>query len=151
MKTWISFLLPADEYKEKRFLYFISEGAIIQILSLITMLVFNEYLNLSVNIVLLLSIAIFLFYVSLRYVLSGIEYTDITTETAYKKEVKVILSRTSVFIIIYMLSYIFLIGVPKGSNEWFDFWGLLLGISIVMFLSSFISLKRSYEKNKELL
>ena len=35
MKTWIHFLLPDDEYKEKKIMAFLAEGAIILLLSLI--------------------------------------------------------------------------------------------------------------------
>ncbi|MEL4027147.1 hypothetical protein NST89_00615 [Caldifermentibacillus hisashii] len=99
MKSWISFLLPNDEYKEKKMLYFFSEGAIILFLSLIVMIICNKYFNLDVETVLLAAIAIFLFYVSGRYIISGIEYADITTESAYRKELRVIFIRTIGFVV----------------------------------------------------
>lgn len=151
MKSWVSFLIPNDEYKEKRMLYFLSEGAIILFISLIVMIICNKYYNLSVEIVLLSLIAIFLFYVSGRYIISGIEYTDIATEQSYKNEVRVIFNRTIVFVVIFISLYLIFVNVPTSRNEWFDILGLLSSVSIVMFLSSFISLKRSYKKNKELL
>lgn len=54
MKSWLSFFLPNDEYKEKKMLYFMSEGAIILFFSLIVMIVCNKYFNLEVETVLLL-------------------------------------------------------------------------------------------------
>lgn len=60
MRSWISFLLPNDEYKEKRILYFFSEGAIILLLILAGMLILNNYVNLDAKTSLLLPIAIFL-------------------------------------------------------------------------------------------
>lgn len=151
MKSWISFLLPNDEYKEKKMLYFFSEGAVILFLSLIVMMICNKYFHLDVEIVLLVAIAIFLFYVSGRYIVSGIEYTDISTERAYKKELKVISIRTIGFVVIYLVCYLIFINLPKNFNDWFEILSLLIGISIIWFLSSYISLKRSYKKNKELL
>ncbi|MGC8230921.1 DUF3278 domain-containing protein [Pseudobacillus badius] len=151
MKSWISFLLPNDEYKEKKMLYFFSEGAIILFLSLIVMIVCNKYFNLDVETALLAALAIFLFYVSGRYIVSGIEYTDISTERAYRKEFRVIFIRTIRFVVIFMALYLIFINVPTRLDKWFEILGLLISISVVWFLSSYISLKRSYKKNKELL
>ncbi|MED4718494.1 hypothetical protein [Bacillus badius] len=151
MKSWISFLLPNDEYKEKKMLYFFSEGAIILLLSLIVMIICNKYFNLDVETVLLAALAIFLFYVSGRYIVSGIEYTDISTERAYRKELRVIFIRTIRFVVIFMALYLIFINVPTRLDKWFEILGLLISISVVWFLSSYISLKRSYKKNKELL
>ncbi|MDX8363444.1 DUF3278 domain-containing protein [Cytobacillus sp. IB215316] len=151
MKSWVSFLVSDDEYKEKRMLYFFSEGAIILFISLIVMIISNKYFNISVEFVLLFLIAIFLFYVSGRYIMSGIEYTDIATEQAYKKEIRFIFTRTIVFVAIFISVYLIGVNVPSSRNEWFEILGLLLSVSIVRFLSSFISLNRSYKKNKELL
>ncbi|WP_041096494.1 hypothetical protein [Bacillus badius] len=151
MKSWISFLLPNDEYKEKKMLYFFSEGAITLFLSLIVMIICNKYFNLDVETVLLAALAIFLFYVSGRYIVSGIEYTDISTERAYRKELRVIFIRTIRFVVIFMALYLIFINVPTRLDKWFEILGLLISISVVWFLSSYISLKRSYKKNKELL
>lgn len=151
MKSWISFLLPNDEYKEKKMLYFFSEGAIILFLSLIVMIICNKYFNLDVETVLLAAIAIFLFYVSGRYIVSGIEYADITTESAYRKELRVIFIRTIEFVVIFMICYLIFTNFPKNLDEWFEILSLLLGVSVIWLLSSYISLKRSYKKNKKLL
>jgi hypothetical protein len=151
MKSWISFLLPRDEYKEKRMLYFYAEGAIILFLSLIIMLVTSNYFNLNAETVLLIAIAIFLFYVSARYILAGIEYTDISTEKAYKKELSVIYVRMIGFVVIFMALYLLFDGVPSTLNKWMEILGLLISVSIVWFLTNYISLRRSYKKNKELL
>lgn len=151
MKSWLSFFLPNDEYKEKKMLYFMSEGAIILFFSLIVMIVCNKYFNLEVETVLLLAIAIFLFYVLGRYIISGIEYTDISTEKEYRKELRVIFIRTIGFVVIFITLYLFFINVPSSFNKWIEILALLICVSIGWFLSSYISLKRSYKKNKELL
>lgn len=155
MKTWISFLLPEDEYKQKRMLYFYSEAAIILFLSLIIMLISNRYLSLDLETVLLLAIAIFLFYVSGRYILSGMEYADISTEKAYKKELRVIFTRTIgfviIFITIFLPIYLIFVTVPSNFNEWIDILGLLISVSAVWILTSYISLRRSFKKNKDLI
>ncbi len=151
MKPWISYFLPNDEYKEKKMLYFLSEGGIILFLSLFVMIACTKYFNLEGNTVLLLSIAIFLFYVSGRYIVSGIEYTDVSTEREYRKELRVISIRTIGFVVIFMTLYLIFINIPSSLNKWIEIFGLLIGVSVVMFLSNYISLNRSYKKNKELL
>src|SRR5690554_3663601 len=114
MKSWISFLLPDDEYKERKMLHFYSEGGILLFLSLIALVICNKYFALDVETVLLAPIALFLFYVSGRYIVSGIEYTDIATETAYKKELKVILIKTIGFVVIFMTLYLIFVQVPSN-------------------------------------
>ncbi|MGY0691876.1 hypothetical protein ACW2QC_03675 [Virgibacillus sp. FSP13] len=147
MKSWISFLLPDDEYKEKMMLYFYCEGALVLLLSLIVMIIYNTYFDITVVNALLLSIAIFLFYVSTRYVVSGIEYTDVTTTKAYRKELKVIIVRIAVFIISLIVGGL----IFTGPEKWFEVLWLTLSVSLIWFVASFISLKRSYNKNKDLL
>lgn len=151
LKTWISFILPADEYKEKRLLYFISEGSIIELIYFLVMIVCSRYFNLTTVDVLLGAIALFLFYVYGRYIISGIEYTDISTEKSYRMELKVILIRTTTFVGVFVLTSFVFIELLGNGERWFNAIGLLLGMSIVMFISNFISLNRSYKKNKDLL
>ena len=99
---------------------------------------------------------IFLIYVTARHILSGIEYSDITTEKAFKKERRAILLKTSVFVsfslIILGIITIFNVSVLfANEDDWMAFIGLLISASILMFGANYISLKRSYRKNKELL
>ncbi|MGP1908755.1 DUF3278 domain-containing protein [Metabacillus sp. JX24] len=151
MKSWISLLIPDDEYKERKMLYFLSEGGIVLFLFLIVMVITGRYFEISAEIVLLCSIAVFLFYVYGRYIISGIEYTDITSEKAYVKELRSIFIKTVTFIVIFIAAYMTLIKVPDNPNEWIEISGFLLTLCSVMFFSNYISLKCSYKKNKELL
>ncbi|MEI2466745.1 hypothetical protein [Niallia taxi] len=157
MKSWIAYFLPDDEYKEKQILVFITEAAILQILSIILMLSLTVFLDFfKAETILLISCVIFLIYVTARYILSGIEYSDITTEKAFKKERRAILLKTSVFVsfslIILGIITIFNVSVLfANEDDWMAFIGLLISASILMFGANYISLKRSYRKNKELL
>ncbi|MDZ5710767.1 DUF3278 domain-containing protein [Jeotgalibacillus haloalkalitolerans] len=151
MKTWISILLPDDEYKEKKIMAFLAEGSIILLITLIGMTFLNQFLNIDAETVLLISIGVFVLYVSGRYITSGIEYTDVASDKAYKKERKLILIRTFSFTTIFIVLYIPLVHFPSSRGEWMEILGLLTTAALFMFLSSYISLKRSYRKNKELL
>ena len=150
MKSWISFLMPVDEYKEKRMLYFFAEGGILLFLSLVLMMIGNKYFSLDLEFILLSAIILFILYVFARYIVAGIEYTEVATEMAYKKELRVILVKSSTFLVGYTLLYLLFVGIPSSQSDWIDLIGVSLCVSIVMFLINYISLKRSYNKNKEL-
>ncbi len=151
MDSWISFLLPNDEYKKLKMLYFFAEGAIMLFLFLIVMTVGNRYFNVNIEVILLASIALFLFYVCGRYIVSGIEYTDVATEETYRKAFRLIVIRTMGFVVIFLSLYIIFMNGLTSLTEGIELLGLLISVSLVWFLSSYISLKRSYKKNKELL
>ena len=151
MKSWIAFFLPEDEYKEKKVLYFIAEGAALLLIVLTVMLVLSLYFDISGQLGLLLGIAVFLFYVTGRYLLSGIEYANVATEQDYKKELKSTLFKMASFGLSYFVIYIVIIGVPENGLQWVEIIGFVLFVSFIWFLASFISLKRSYKKNQVLM
>ncbi|WP_080875496.1 hypothetical protein [Oceanobacillus timonensis] len=150
MKTWISFLMPDDEYKEKKLLYFVAEGAVVLVLFLGMMLIINRFIALDVDFMLFAGIAVFLFYTLARYILSGMEYAEIATKTQYKREIKVLISRSASFTITYAILYL-IYTIISNNASWYEF--LIMGISVgvIFFLINLISLKCSYKKNKELL
>lgn len=150
MKSWITFLLPADEYKQNRILFFYAEGAIIQLLALIAVMISYNFFHIDIGIGLFISLSIFPLYVTARYILSGMEYADVATKQAYRKELKFILIRGLMFIGLFTVLYITWSGVPRHTAEWLNVSGLLVSISFVWFTISFLSLKRSYNKNKDL-
>ncbi|GIO23302.1 hypothetical protein [Oceanobacillus sp. J11TS1] len=151
MKSWISFLMPEDEYKEKKMLYFFSEGAILLVLFLVVMFLVNKFIDLSTGVILFAGIAVFLFYIFGRYILSGMEYTDIATEQEYKRAVRGLKSRTTSFVVLFAIFYL-IYGITSNSLvNWYEFTGMVISVGVVSFLFDFISLKKSYKKNKELL
>src|SRR5690606_18111272 len=137
MKSWITFLIPNDEYKEKRMLYFLAEGGILLFLSLVIMVICNQYFLMNTSTALLILVTIFLFYVSARYTLSGIEYTDVATESSYKKELKHIRTKTVSFVLIFILLYLVLSGIPANKTKWVEIGGLLISVGTVWYLTSF--------------
>ena len=151
MKTWISFLLPDDEYKEKKMLHFLAEGGFLLFLFLIGMTILNQFYNIGSTTTLLLSILFFIVYVGARYILSGIEYTDVVNEKAYKRELKLLITKTTSFVIIFTLLYVVFVEFPSTWGGWFELLGMLFTVTLLWFMTSFISLKRSYKKNKDLM
>lgn len=150
MKSWLSFLLPNDEYKEKKMLQFFSEGAILLFLSLVITLICSRFVNLAIDTVLLLHIGLFLFYVYGRYIISGIEFTAIATDRAYRKELKAIMAKAIGFTAIFIFLYSIMFGLPIVTSEWLENLGFPLLTGLVMFFTNFISLRLSYNRNKEL-
>ena len=150
MKSWISFLMPNDEYKEKQMLYFFAEGGILLFVFSLLMAAINTFFPVSGSMVLLIFISIFLFYMLGRYIFSGMEYANVAAEKDYKKETKAITIKASGFVVMFGLFYI-IYDLPDGLYEWVNTLGVICLAGIGMFLINFISLKRSYLKNKELL
>ncbi|MDE5413349.1 DUF3278 domain-containing protein [Alkalihalobacterium chitinilyticum] len=153
-KSWLSAILPSDEYKQKMLLYYLGEAAVLNLIVLLTLFFLNRlfpHWNLSVEVGLGISIIVFIFYVSTRYMFSGMEYANVTTETSFKLERKKILLRSMSFISLYLLVYMIFIGFPRSEGQWSEILGLVLLIGFVYSISSYISLKRSYNKNRSLL
>lgn len=154
MKSWISFLLPEDEYKEKKLLYFLAEGAVILVAALLFIFISSRYIpafQIDVEFSIFLVIALFITYVFLRYILSGIEYTDIATQSSYKKELANIFMKSGIFGCLFMTLYFISSILSSNTSGWIETIGFGLTTAFFWFLLSYISLKKSYNKNKELL
>lgn len=150
MKSWMSVVLPDDEYKEKQLLYYLAEGAVLQLATIFILYI----LEVDSSTILFISVILFVMYVFLRYIFSGIEYTDIATNQEYKKELTLIKKKaiisaatfSATFFIVNLFTPVF--GEEQG---WVNVMGMIFAYAIIFFLVNFISLKRSYGKNKELL
>ncbi|MEB1808556.1 MAG: DUF3278 domain-containing protein [Bacillaceae bacterium] len=153
-KSWLTAILPSDEHKQKMLLYYLGEAAVLNLIVLLTLFFLNRlfpHWNLSVEVGLGISIIVFIFYVASRYMFSGMDYANVTTETSFKLERKKILLRSMTFISLYLLVYMIFIGFPRSAGQWSEILGLVLLIGFIYSISSYISLKRSYDKNRSLL
>lgn len=153
-KSWLSFLLPDDEYKERTVVYFLAEASIILLAALVILFGINRTFpqwGLGVEFVLGISIVVFLFYVFIRYLFSGIEYTNVATEKEFTKEKNHIIFKSITFIVIFFIVYSLFFGISHTQKEWFELIILLLLAGFFIFLVDYISLKRSFKKSKDLL
>ncbi|WP_040983370.1 hypothetical protein [Oceanobacillus jeddahense] len=150
MKSWISFLMPEDEYKEKKMLYFLAEGAVVLVLFLGMILIINHFIALDTEFMLFAGIAVFLLYTLARYIMSGMEYAEIATKKQYKREIKALISNSASFAMIYALLYL-IYTIISNNASWYEFLVMGINVGVISFLFNLISLKRSYKKNKELL
>ena len=157
MKSWLKIFLPEDEYKERQMLFFLAEAAVLQVILIIVLIAVDQlFIPLSSKFLLICCLAFLLFYVGLRYILSGIEYTDISTEKDYKAQVKILKIKSLGFIVIYLILAVIFevvgwVSLFDSRKEQVDFFIILALAGVFMFVTQYISLRKSYLKNKELM
>lgn len=153
-KTWISTLLPKDEYREKRLLYFIAEAVFILGIFLFIYLIFESYItkmNISGDMLALFSVVFLSIYITLRSIFTGIEYPEFATKKQYKEEKRKKIYTSIKFWFIFIILFTLFKGIPTNSKEIFNLIGTATIAAIVLFILNYFSLKKSYEKNKDLL
>jgi len=153
--SWLSKMLPKDEYKEKKMVYFLAESAVIFMFILSTSFILSSFnifnRSLSIGVVSLIALGFFITYILIRYIISGIEHTEIVTEIEYKKKRKAIL-QSSLFIMIGLIvAYAIVDGFPSTIKESLYLVIPAFLIALLIFFIEFISLKKSYNKNKSLI
>ncbi|WP_156320875.1 hypothetical protein [Bacillus sp. JCM 19041] len=147
MKSWISVFLPKDEYKEKKILFFIAEGSMIAMLGLIMMLIASSFVDLSLQVVLLAAVALNAGYITVKYTISGMEFTDVASRTSFKREVKGIIFGTIRFAIIFFILQVLMF----RGEEWSTLVAVAIIAGVFWFMISYVSLRSSFKKNKNLL
>ena len=151
--SWLSYVLPNDEYKAQKVVYFLGEGSLLMCVSCGILVVGTHSLpewNLPAQWIAVVPILLFVAYVFIRYIFSGIEYANVMSEDAFKKEKKRIMVRSASFMIIFSVLYLVSVGLQLLGEQLFDFM-IVVFAGLFMFLAEYTSLKRSYLKNKELL
>ena len=154
MKTWLSIFLSKDEYKERQMLIFLAEAAVAQVvLALVLFFISQLFMPLPSKLILVICIFSIILYAGIRYIFSGIEYTDISTEKEYQKQVKALRGKSIRFAIIYIvLGVMFqLFGFFDGSINTLDFFIVSVISALFLFGMQYLSLRKSYLKNRDLL
>ncbi|MFJ7953057.1 hypothetical protein ACIQZG_16180 [Lysinibacillus sp. NPDC096418] len=157
MKTWLKILLPDDEYKERQMLIFLAEAAVVQVVLVLALMMISQlFFPMTSKLMLVICVFSIILYVGVRYIFSGIEYTEISTEKEYKKEVKLLRKKSIGFVVIYFVLSIFfyLIGSVSffdSRESQLDFFIFLAIAGVFLFGIQYISLRKSYMKNKDLI
>lgn len=152
--SFLNYFLPEDEYKRIRIVYFMAEAAFLLIGILLLFFFLNHYWlkwNLpDGSFVAFMVPMIMVVYTYTRYVFSGIEFTDIATRKDYRRQSRITLKRSLTLGLIYfVVSFIFK-GIPSNWVEAIDIIGPAILVIVFYYIYDYISLKRSFKKNKEL-
>lgn len=152
IRTWLSVILPNDEYRRQKMVYFFAEGSILLVIYLSLLFGIHRFSlwNFDLEAGLGLSIIVFVAYVFMRYIFSGMEHTDVSTEKQYKKQKKIYVMQAIAFIFIFLVIYILFAGFSTIKEQWREIIGLVTLGGIFLFLTNYISLKSSYKKNKDI-
>ncbi|SDB81300.1 hypothetical protein [Shouchella lonarensis] len=153
IRSWIGWLLPEDEYKRQKVLYFIAEGAGLSFVVSFLSYSYSLFLMNSTNYDLLFfiffaSIMIFPFYVTIRYVLSGLEHANIDGENDQNAKKKSLLKSTGIVSLIFLLSNI--LYKPFASYGWFDIVGKATFFALFWYVAGYVSLSRAIRKSRQL-
>lgn len=151
MNSWLTLFLPKDEYKQKRLFHFLAEAAALSILYSIAMIGLSLRWSLDTSLTLLGGLGLMLLYVLARYVLSGMEYTEVFTKKEYHQQLKKIVGQTLGFVVIYFLVYSVMTSFPSTRTEWVEFGGFLGLLAFFYFGIHYLSLRRSFTKNRHAL
>ncbi|GIP64431.1 hypothetical protein J32TS6_29860 [Virgibacillus pantothenticus] len=151
--SFLHVFLPKDEYKRMRVVRFLAEAAVILAIMLILTVLISSWFAWSLD-GMLLAFAAFSFiliYTYLRYILSGIEFTDVINKENYSKTKRNLRKRAIRFGAIFFIVLLLIRGIPNSWIDFLDILGPSVLASIFMLIFDRLSLKKSYEKNKELL
>lgn len=153
-KTWIANLLSKDEYREKRFLYFVAESVFILGVFLFLYLIIDSFfvaLHVAGDTMALLSLGFISTYILLRSTLTGIEHPEIATKARYTEKKRSKVFGSIRFGILFIIVYGVFKGIPNNLQEVMNIIGPATLAAIFFFILNYLSLKKSYRKNKELL
>ena len=153
-KSWLKVFLPTDEYKERQMLYFLAEAAVLAIVIMIGMIAIDALVTpITGKVVLLVMIAFIILYTGARYIFAGIEYTDVDTEELYKHQRKLLVTKSVIFYSIFISTYVIFnfFNLFNMKEDLLELVAVGLLASVFLFGTSYISLKKSYEKNKDIM
>lgn len=157
MKSWLKIFLPQDEYKERQMLIFLAEAAVLQVILILALMIISQlFFPMPSKLMLIICVFSIILYVGVRYIFSGIEYTDISTEKEYKKQVKLLRVKSIGFAAIFFILAVFfnLLGSVSffdNREDQLDFFIVLAIAAVFLFGTQYISLRKSYMKNKDLM
>ncbi|MEK4091750.1 hypothetical protein [Viridibacillus sp. FSL H8-0110] len=133
-------LLAQDEYRQQRTSRFIVESALFQLI--LSFIMIALYLNTEIKPLILLAIPVlfFLIYIVLRYIISGIEYSEVFSKDEYMQMKKRNIFRSISFATVFAVMMI----LVKESIA------VAFIAGVLWLIMDTISLSNSYRKNQEL-
>ncbi|MFC4023954.1 hypothetical protein ACFOUV_09120 [Oceanobacillus longus] len=154
IQSFLNIFLPDDEYKRMKIVYIMAEATFLTtgILMLFSFLNLNWFKwSLDGSLIMFLIAAFIMCYTFMRYIFSGIEHTDVSNENDYSTRRRKSLKNSLRFGLIFFVASFVIKGVPSGWVEAMDIIGPSILVIIFHYLFDYISLKRSYKKNKDVI
>src|SRR5699024_3785858 len=112
---------------------------------------FITTIDISGDIIALISFGFLLTYIVLRYSFTGIEYPEVATEKRYQKEKRSKIYFSIYFWIVFGIINTISNSIPANLEEILDIVGPATIAAVFFFVLNYLSLKKSYRKNKDLL
>jgi len=107
-------------------------------------------LHLDTDLLVMISPFLMMAYVYFRYIFSGIEFTDVANKGEYKKQRHVVVKHSLLFGVVFLIIQFIVKETPTNYVEGIELIALPIIATLFYFLFDYISLKRSYKKNREL-
>src|SRR5690625_4259107 len=128
-----------------------AETTFLTVLVLLMIASLKYYANLPFDTELLLLLGPFIMngYTYVRYILSGIEYTNVSNEREYKEQRKKVVIRSLVIGVVFFFILLLFKGIPTKLEETIELIVLPILFIIFFILFNFFSLKRSMKKNQD--
>lgn len=128
-----------------------AETTFLTVLMLLIIGSLKYYANLPFDpeLLLLLGPFIMIGYTYVRYILSGIEYTNVSNEREYKEQRKKVVIRSLVIGVVFFLILLLFKGILTKLEETIELIVLPILFIIFFILFNFFSLKRSMKKNQD--
>ncbi|WP_414055632.1 hypothetical protein [Macrococcus equi] len=151
-KSFLNALLPSDEYKKTRMLYFMAEALVINVILVFIAMTLYYFMHFNINkdLILFLCPMLLIGYPYGRYILSGMEHTEVSTEKEYRRTRKEVMVHALFSGLFFGLAMLIVRGIPHNWSEGIDFIFMPLLFTGFYILFDYVSLRKSYEKNKEL-
>ncbi|TWM76150.1 hypothetical protein CHCC14809_2536 [Bacillus licheniformis] len=148
---WIK---TGDEYVEKKMTQFFSEaGTIVAAILFLDVIIRGFILGRpsSEYIISAIGFAVYAGWILFRSLLSGFEYPEIASQAAYRKKRKEITALSLASGLIFAILALIFTGIPEHLGSWVDFIVMVMLFVFIHFLINFISLRKSFRKNQDLL
>ena len=153
INSFMNALLPKDEYKRLSLLYFFAEAALILLMGTFLLAVLQLFfveMKESFDLILLCLMFFIIIYPAARYVFSGIEYDSVMDKSSYQKARKKGTIQTLGTGIVFFIIYLIWSFIKGGEIDILSLIVLPIFFTFFYGLFTMLSLKKSYNKNKEL-
>ncbi|WP_240378241.1 hypothetical protein [Bacillus piscicola] len=115
--SFLNIFLPEDEYKRLRVLYFMAETTFLSVVILLIFGLMKYILNFSTldtEFVVLLGPFVMMAYAYVRYILSGIEHTEVSNDQEYKKARRIAVKRSLLVGVVFFVLNFIIKGIPTN-------------------------------------